>query len=295
MVAGVRSVFFSRVHCVGFISSLAIACGIVLLPSFQVYASWAQHFTTPFAGAIALLSAFILTPVCTLRERSRVLAIFLSALLLLISILIYQPIAMLFCTGVLISMISKPDTSTAWKQSRVFDAVAVFVMAMLLGLLVFKIGQYFYPSGSSRYGLVQNIHEKLSWFFSEPIANALSLYSVPANTIPQFVVTLTLLLGASLFIKNRGANNILPIFIYGFFCVLGSYTPNLATAENWASYRSIGALGASVVVLLVFMASELFNCIQRKCTTNALFGKIDKHYRLSPATSDLAITQAIFS
>lgn len=269
--------FFSRLHCVSLICSLAIACGIVLLPSFQVYASWAQHVTTPFAGGIALLSAFILTPVCTVRERSRILAIFLSSLLLLTSILIYQPIAMLFLTGILISIISKPDINTEWKLSRVVDAITVFVMAMFFGLMAFKIGQYIHPSGSSRYGLVQNIHEKLSWFFSEPIANSLSVYIIPANVILQLTVILIVLLGAFLFIKRRGSNNLLPIFIYGFFCILGSYTPNLATAENWASYRSIGALSASVVVLLIFMAAELFSYIQRICTTNIPLGKINKY------------------
>src|SRR5687768_3010584 len=59
---GLGLYLFSRRHCVGFMSSLAIACGVILLPSFHVYASWAQHFTTPFAGALALLSSFILTP-----------------------------------------------------------------------------------------------------------------------------------------------------------------------------------------------------------------------------------------
>ena len=147
----------SRLHRISFISSLAVACGIVLLPSFQVYASWAQHFTTPFAGILALLSAFILTPACAMRERSRGLTIFLSVLLLVMAILIYQPIAMLFCTGILISVLSKPEIPSDWKLSRAIDAAMAFVMAMVLGLIIFKIGQYIYPSGSSRYGLVQNI------------------------------------------------------------------------------------------------------------------------------------------
>lgn len=282
--------FFSRVHCVSFISSLAIACGIVLLPSFQVYASWAQHFTTPFAGAIALLSAFILTPACTIRERSRILAILLSALFLLTSILIYQPIAMLFCVGILISIISKPEFSSAWRPSRVIDAIAAFVTAMFFGLLIFKIGQHIYPSGSSRYGLVQNIHEKLSWFISEPIVNALSLFSVPANVISLFAVFLTVLFGTFLLIRRRGLNTVLLIFIYGIFCVLGSYAPNLATAENWASYRSIGALSALVVALLVLMVSEIFTFFKSKYATNSLLGRLNKYHWIVPAVLLIILT-----
>jgi hypothetical protein len=282
--------FFTRLHRVSFISSLAIACGIILLPSFQVYASWAQHFTTPFAGAIALLSAFILTPVCTIRERSRSLTVLLSALLLLIAILIYQPIAMLFCTGILISITSSPDINAAWRPGRVIDAVTAFVTAMFLGLLIFKIGQYIYPGGSLRDGLVQNIHEKLSWFFSEPIANALSLYAVPANHTLQFLVILTVLLGAIFFIKKRGSSTALLIFIYAVLCVLGSYAPNLATAENWASYRSIGALAASVVVLLVLMTSELIDYIKIKYFTNAIISKDNKYHWFVPAILVIILT-----
>lgn len=269
---------FSRLHCVSFISSLAIACGIILLPSFQVYASWAQHFTTPIAGAFALLSAFILTPACTMRERSRVWAIFFSVLLLVIAILIYQPIAMLFCTGILISVLSKPDVFSDWKLSRAIDAAMAFVTAMVLGLIIFKIGQYIYPSGSSRYGLVQNIPEKLVWFFSEPIENALSLYIVPANINSQFVVVLTVFFGTLFLIKKCGLKTISIIFIYVILCVLGSYAPNLATAENWASYRSIGALGASVVVMLVLLVSGPIDSIQKRYSTKVLIGSSIKYF-----------------
>ena len=269
---------FSRIHCVSFISSLAIACGIVLLPSFQVYASWAQHFSTPIAGAFALLSAFILTPACAMRERSRGLAIFLSVILLVIAILIYQPIAMLFCTGILISVLSKPDIFSDWKLSRAIDAATAFVTAMVLGLIIFKIGQYIYPSDSSRYGLVQNIPDKLGWFFSEPMVNALSLYIVPANITLQLVVVLTIFFGVLFLIKKCGFKTVSIILIYVILGVLGSYAPNLATAENWASYRSIGALGASVVVMLVLLVSGPIDYIQKRYATRILIGTSIKYF-----------------
>ena len=276
--------FFSRLHSVSFISSLAIACGTVLLPSIQVYASWAQHFTTPYAGAFALLSAFILTPSCVIRKRSRSLSIVLSVFFLVMSILIYQPIAMLFCTGILISVLSKPDIYTDWKSKRVIEPATVFVIAMLLGLIVFKIGQYMYPNnGSLRFGLVQNIHEKLYWFFSEPFANALSLYSIPANTSVEFMTILTILVGASFFITKYSLKTVSLVFFYGVLCILGSYAPNLATAENWASYRSIGALGASIVVMLVILISEPISYIQKKYNMNTYLGVLNKHLWLVPA------------
>jgi len=269
---------FSRLHCVSFLSSLAIACGIVLLPSFQVYASWAQHFTTPIAGAFALLSAFILMPACTIRERSRGLAILLSVLLLVIAILIYQPMAMLFCTGILISALSKPDTFSDWKLSRVIDAAAAYVTAMVLALIIFKVGQSIYPSESSRYGLVQNVVEKLIWFFSEPIKNALSLYIVPFSITMQFVSVITALIGFLFLIKKYGIKAISIIFITVILCVFGSYAPNLATAENWASYRSIGGLGATIVVTLVLLVSQPIYYIQKRYSTSTFIDLSSKYF-----------------
>ena len=286
---------FSRLHCVSYISSLAVACGIILLPSFQVYASWAQHFTTPIAGALALLSAFILTPACAMREHSRGFAILLSVLFLVIAIFIYQPIAMLFCTGILISVLSKPDISSDWKLGRAVDAAMVFVMAMVLGLIIFKVGQYLYPSGSSRYGLVQNILGKLGWFFSEPIANALSLYKVPANITLLLLVVLMIFLTALFLIKKSGLKAVYVKFIYVILCVFGSYAPNLATAENWASYRSLGALAASVVVMLVLLVSRSIDYLITRYSTGALIDLSIRYFRFVPAIFLILLTAQVQS
>lgn len=277
--------YFSRLHRISLIPSLAIACGIILLPSFQVYASWAQHFTTPFAGALALLSAYILTPVCSLHKRSRPLAVIFSALLLLISILVYQPIAMLFCTGILISLIVSSNFKLAWRPSRLIDSAIAFGAAMLVGYLILKLGQYNFPSGSSRYGLVQNIDEKLKWFFSEPLANAFSLFSIRTNVIVIAGVLLVVLAGALSLFKKRDAYTAFLVLIFGFLCLIGSYIPNLATAENWASYRSTGALGASVVVLFVLMCREVFDYVKSKIDVpqDSRLAKFNKYYWLAPS------------
>lgn len=275
--------YFSRLHRIGLVPSLAIACGIILLPSFQVYASWAQHFTTPFAGTSALLSAYILTPVCSLYKRSRSLAVIFSTLFLLISILVYQPIAMLFCTGILISLIGSSNLKLTWSPSRLIDLAMVFGAAMLVGYLVFKLGQYNFPSGSSRYGLVQNIDEKLKWFFSEPLANAFSLFSIRTNAVVITGVVVVMLAGVFSLFKKLDAHTAFLVSIFGFFCLIGSYIPNLATAENWASYRSTGALGASVVVLFVLMGREVFDYAKSKINVSqdSRLAKLNKYYWLA--------------
>lgn len=289
--------FFARRHRVGAISSMAIACGIVLLPSFQVYASWAQHFTTPFAAAIALFSAYILTPACAQREWSRGLVILYSTLLLTTAIVIYQPIAMFFCTGILISIIASADNAGTWKPGRIFDAAAVFVAANTLGFLVLKTGLHYfgYPGASARGNLVQNIPEKLKWFVSEPLANSLSLYSVPANQPLEIFVAIIILLGAIFFARRHPAGKVVSAFAYGIICLLGSYLPNLATAENWASYRTIGALGASAIVLLVLMGSEIFHAGRKRFPVDSVLGRLARYLWLVPSVGLFAMAIAVQS
>jgi len=157
------------------------------------------------------------------------------------------------------------------------DAAAAFISAMLFGLLIFKIGQHIFPGELDRFGLVQNIYNKFVWFLSEPIANALSLYAVPSNTVLQFSVILILIVGSLFFIRAHGpVDGALMIFLAAT-CVLCSYSPNLATAENWASYRSIGALSASVVALVVFMVSEIYSYYERKYSSISLVKKFNKY------------------
>lgn len=244
---------FAKAQRLDFVTSLLIAIGVVLLPSFHVYASWAQHFTTPYAGILAILSAFVLTPGCRIRDRSRILAVAFSAAILLVSLLIYQPLAMLFWTGIFISMVAALDSSEKWSFARLFDVLIAFSIAMVVAFVVFKIGQLQYPSDSSRYGLVADIYGKLTWFFSEPLANAISLYAVPRSSAVGWLVFAVFLIAFLLLGRFRGLKFTAKLALMVAFSLLFSYVPNLATAENWASYRSIGALAASLYVSLLLV------------------------------------------
>lgn len=244
---------FSRAQHIDFATSLLIAIGTVLLPSFHVYASWAQHFTTPYAGILAIFSAFILTPGCRIRDRSRALAIALSAAALITSLLIYQPIAMLFWTGILISLIADLESNNKWNFVRLLDALIAFSIAMIVAFIIFKIGQAQYPTNSSRYGLVNDIPEKLTWFISDPLKNAISLYAAPRNSAVQWLVLTTALTAFLFLAKFRGLKFTAKLASAVTLVLFLSYIPNLATAENWGTYRSIGALAVSFYASLLLV------------------------------------------
>jgi hypothetical protein len=269
---------FSRVQHIDFFTSLFIALAVVLLPSFHVYAAWAQHFTTPYAGTLALFSAYVLTPESSFRDRSRLALVAFSAIFLLVSLLIYQPLAMLFWVGILISWVAALDADKKWSFERIVDVFAAFSIAMIAAFFAFKIGQLKYPSDSSRYGLVNDVYGKITWFFSEPLANAISLHSVPRSSAATwFVLTIfffcLLLLG-----RYRGLRFAVKLSLIALLVLVFSYIPSLATAENWASYRSTGALAVAAIVSFLLALSLSIKYTIQKIGFNTLSGS----YSLAP-------------
>lgn len=262
---------FSRLQHLDFSSSLLIAAGIVLLPSFHVYASWAQHFTTPYAGALSLLSASILLSPQSCSKSLRALPVLCSAFILLAALLIYQPLAMVFWSGVLISFFPRIDSSKGPNTTRLLEVLLAFSLAMAAALVAFKYGQHLYPGDSSRYGLAVDIYGKILWFFTEPLTNALSLHFVPKCTLAQTLVVVIATSGLLILRISRGTPIALGAFIIASLSVIASYAPNLATAENWASYRSIGALATTILVLLILSSRQILLYIYEKYKPHPAF------------------------
>ncbi|MFC5480068.1 glucosyltransferase domain-containing protein [Massilia suwonensis] len=246
---------FARRHGLSSATSVSIGAGVALLPSFQVYAAWAQHFTTPFAALLSLVAAYLLTPAHS-AERPRVHAILLAAILLATGLLMYQPTAMFFCTAVLISVMASPQPLRDWTMSRLASAAAAFGVAMTAAFVALKIGQRLYPSGSSRYGLLNDPLGKAEWFLREPLWNALSLFTVPADNAVALACVALVCAGLLILCIRKGTRAGCFVLALSILCLLGAYLPNLATAENWASYRSIGALAASVVAVVSIVIIE---------------------------------------
>jgi hypothetical protein len=253
---------FARQAQLSFPAAVFLACGIVLLPSFQVYAAWAQHFTTPYAGLLAVGSAAILLPDSVVRQRSRYGAIALASLLLAAAIMIYQPVAMLFCTCILIALFAQPKQILGWLKSRLVDVCVTFLVAMLCGFIAFKIGCHYYPMSVDRYSLLVDVPGKISWFISQPLTNATALFAILPNGSARNASLLVLLLGAICFVRRHDRQTSLAAGAAVLVGIVGSYLPNLATAENWGSYRSIGALAATMLVLCLFCVSEIWQTVR---------------------------------
>ncbi len=255
---GLGFYYVARRNGVAVVTALAIGCGVVLSPSFNVYAVWAQHFTMPVAGLIGLYSGYILTPASGYGRDGRAPKLLVASGLLVFAMLIYQPAALFFWVAVLIAWICGAQLPYRQRLEFLVEVSFVFGSGMLGGLIALKIGQYFFPmAGSARYGLTGDIPVKLSWFVTEAARNALSLLMVPARNAVSLAALALILTGFGCVVRRLGWATGSLTAIGALLCVLASYAPNLATGENWASYRSGGALGALTITLFLLMAAEI--------------------------------------
>jgi hypothetical protein len=162
---------------------------------------------------------------------------------MLCALLTYQPAAMLFWVFTAVEVLRRGEflhRATRMLATRLGVAIA----AMACGLFANRVGVHFYPSVySGRSRLVDDVVEKISWFGREPLVNSLNLFDlVPAHSV-AVAVAIVAAVGILLLHAGEGRGS------FGFLALAAalvplSYLPNLAIAENWASYRSVGALSA---------------------------------------------------
>lgn len=144
---------------------------------------------------------------------------------------------------------SRAFRQLAWHTFIVFAALAI-------GFVIFKLGMAFYGhfAGGERSGLAHNPIEKLRWFVTEPLVNALGM----AELFPRrrFALILALVLGGGLLCYFRGTMRdrlLLAIMAAALFPL--SHLPNLVVAESWASYRTIAGM-TGLCVLYSFIALQ---------------------------------------
>ncbi|HEX2580437.1 MAG TPA: glucosyltransferase domain-containing protein [Dongiaceae bacterium] len=252
---GCWTFYFCRSHRLGKATSLSIAIGLLLLPSFQVYAAWAVFFFVPVAALLALVSSHILGsfPSRSLPAGRLALAIgFLGA-----AMLVYQPIAMIFLMGTAISMISALRFGAPWRTKRFLEAGLVFAAGSLIGLLAVKIGGLLFPDPNSRFSLVADFVGKMRWFFSEPLANAVSLYLVPPSRRAPEIIGILIITGIGCLIARQGAKRSAGTLAVMVMLPIAGYLPNLATAENSATYRTIVGMEAVILACTISMVAEI--------------------------------------
>jgi hypothetical protein len=231
--------------------STAVCVSLVSLGSFQVYVSWAAVYEAPYVATIAALASLRLRSVSRLQGRAALLRRAEASLLLLIALLTYQPAAMFFWVFAAIEVL-RPAQGLAQAARKFVDSVAVAAVALFFGYAAVKIGVHLYGGAfSGRTNLVHDLVGKARWFWNEPLVNSFGMFDLLPTASVGAAVAVVAAAGMLLLHADAGRRAFGFLGLAAAFVPL-SYLPNLVISENFASYRSTGALAALLALYLWF-------------------------------------------
>ncbi|HEY2683906.1 MAG TPA: glucosyltransferase domain-containing protein [Steroidobacteraceae bacterium] len=252
-----------------FNASLSFAVLLALVPSSQVIASWAIAW--PYAVA-ALLSFGAFFTIDATRPgsrmgRGRVVRQSLVAIgLLLISALIYQSSAMFYVVPMAAALIVRRRHSARatlrWAAIHLGFVIGTMALAYCTMSELYAIHVF---EKSGRVAFEHHWFDKLSWFLSEPLPNALSLFVLnDDNGRDHFwylaCATLAgaiLIAGAALEWRRHGRSRGL-IWISALVTLpTFAFAISLVASEHYATYRTILAMTAVLLCFLVASVAAL--------------------------------------
>ncbi len=226
---------------------------IVSLPTYQVFAAWAVCAYFPYSALLAGGALLLVERAYLVRfSKSCWLLIALATLMLLASLLVYQPSATMywFFAAVLL-LVRRLSLCETWMRFAFYFGAALpgFVLAynslriiplLLLGRNVV----------TGRGTLAPDILLKVVWFIAQPLVNALNLTNIDVSYFTAAVVGIFTLIGIGFYFGGVVSNRLLKQLLALLLMPL-CYLPNLVVADDWASYRTLLALGPLIALYFV--------------------------------------------
>lgn len=278
-IALLATLFFRHAMHVGWNRAQSFVLSLLVFSQlpFQVLAGWSL---VGFLGAIriplAYVSFFLAKYAAEKPLKSPTFAaLYLATVFALTaSMAMHQTTAMFFWIGMAQDALSPKK----WDISRRLLAIAfsAFGIACTLEYAICAWGKSAYSAYllTDRDHLSFDVLEKIQWFITEPLTNSLNFNNLAASPLIAFAMATTIVTGLFFFIKTLEPRERLKerVFLLLALPVL-CYTPNLIVAESWASYRTLYALSA-LMVLYFFCAiqgiSQKF-AVSKNIVTGALF------------------------
>jgi hypothetical protein len=229
--------------------STGVCVSVVTLASFQIYVSWAAIGEAPYVAILAGLASRLLRSAFGLQGRAALLRRAGSAALLLCALLTYQPAAMFFWVFTALDVL-RPGEQLARASRRLAESLGVAAVALFFAYAAVRVGVHFYGGAfSGRTNLVHDFVGKARWFWNEPVVNSFGMFGLLPTASLAVAIAIVAAVGILLLHAESG---------WGAFGFLGlaaglvplSYLPNLAVAEQFATYRSIGALATLLTLYL---------------------------------------------
>lgn len=183
-----------------------------------------------------------------------------SVLLLVAALTVNQPVAMSFwlLPGVLLLA-----PAVNWARPRVVRVVTslflVFGAAGAVSFVILKVSARHYGISGQRTELTTDPLGRLLFFGTDPFARALTPWTLqPRDRVSLVLAVLLVCLLALAVRKLPGGSGGRAFRVAGLLLLLPlSYFPNLVVREEWASFRTLAAIGALVVLYAVMGLATL--------------------------------------
>jgi hypothetical protein len=238
------------------LTAAAVALLICSLPPFLVYVGWATLFPIPYAATLGEIAALFAVRAAD-GGRRRVRWIVAGNVALLLALVIYQPAAMTFWLVALIIALSMRHSPAL--LPRLLRCVAlVGAPAMIGAYLILKIGVWTLGSvAAQREGLFTDPLTKLLWV-PKPVGLALNLFYMPQSAAVAAVGACLVVAGVLLFARDCAGRARAAVLALVAIAVPLSFAPSLLSNEDYSTFRTSGALTATLALLvaLIFISVE---------------------------------------
>jgi hypothetical protein len=226
-----------------------LALSLCSLPPFQVVLCWAVTTFFVLSSILSLLAVeFVVSSEPTFSKQSAKKTI-LAFTLLLLAIIIYQPWAMFYWVGVAICLTNYSLTDKQ-RYSYLAKFAAIFFATALVDFLILKIATTCFkhiPVSPERTHLTGHILQKINWFFTGPLVDALNFNHLMVSTEMAIFWGLFIIFGLVIYFNSKTKRQSFLKLSIALAFILLSYLPNLAISESYYTYRT--ELGLSTLIL----------------------------------------------
>ncbi len=227
----------------------ALAVLVCTTPSAQSTAGFAASVHRPCAALCALLAGAAVAQGAYKRATYHAAGWLLAALAALLAALFFQQSWAMFYVTCCYVAFFRADHETP--QPRRLRLLAMQGATLVGALATAAIATRLLAEPTVRTTLTREPYSKLVWFLKEPLVNAAALLQITPSHATVALVAALVVAGAGAFLVRRRTFDALCL-LWGVVLLPVAYLPNLLTAESWASYRSIGPLSASIVILVAW-------------------------------------------
>jgi hypothetical protein len=245
-------------------ASLCVAVLVSLVPAAQVIAAWAVGWPYAATALLAVAAFFTVEGALSVRRSASAPRFAgqwaLGVALIVVSALIYQPSALFYVVPMAAALIARRERTLAatarWALAHVAAVFASLALAYCIMTALYSAG-VFVKSG--RIAFEHHWLEKIAWFFSEALPNALSVFLLNDNNHRDHALYLTcaaavaLILAAGAYLEwrrhGRERGIVWTAGLLGLPAL--AFTVSLIASEHYATYRTVLAMTAVLVCFLV--------------------------------------------